>query len=206
MWLFAILGKDRFIESNPHIEMEEKKKIEVILSIFVLIVVGTGVLFSLGLLKLPFKNIFTTPPKEIEPDAHLMTVQDAHSVAFSRAREWKSDAVLADTKSTEGKTGPNGRSDNWEFLFVSNTAKGKGFKVSITDGVVGSAEELPYVGVGGELSEHIISAKEAIAKVHEINGYESEEVIAVELLYDPKGFWYWGVKTSKGTVSVRAAK
>ncbi|MEK9154825.1 MAG: hypothetical protein AAB596_02045 [Patescibacteria group bacterium] len=181
--------------------MQNKKNLIIIFSAVIFILITLGVLGALGIIKFPFKKsaiVFE------EPDANLMTVRNAYDIAFLRAREWQADAKLADMKSFETATGPNGRSDNWNLLFISPSIKKKGFKIEIINEQITTAEEIFYTGTGAELPENIISSKEAITQVRAIKGYENEPIISVEMLYDPSGKWYWGIKTSKGVVSVRA--
>ena len=134
-----------------------------------------------------------------------MTNRNAYDIALIKAREWQKDAELSRINSLAGETGPNGRADNWDLLFVSKSLKGKGYHIIIRNREISFTEEISFVGAGGELPKNIISSKEAIAQVHAIKGYENEQIISVEMFYGPDGKqWYWGVKTSKGTTRINA--
>lgn len=188
--------------------MEIKRKNLIIgLMILISIIVLLSILILTGVLNLAaLKKFFSGEDTVIEPDTHLMTSRNAYDIALLKAREWQSDAGLARIISSAGVTGPNGRADNWDLIFVSQKIKGKAYHIIIENKVISFTEEIQFVGVGGELPENIISSKEAVARIHQVKGYENESIISVEMLYDPNGKWFWGIKTTKGVVSVMANK
>lgn len=58
---------------------------------------------------------------------------------------------------------------------------------------------------GANIPENIISPDEAVAKAKQVNGYADEEILEVAAAYgENSGAWYWGVKTPRGTVTVKA--
>ncbi len=171
------------------------------------IAIALAVLFIIGVVNFSdIKKFFQGKEFVIDPDVHLMNSRNAYDIALLKAREWQKDAMLSRINSLAGETGPNGRADDWDLLFVSKSIKGRGYHIIIRNREVSLVEEVPFVGTGGELPENIISSKEAINRVHQVPGYENEEIISVEMLYDPSGKWYWGVKISKGVVSIRGGK
>lgn len=183
----------------------DKRYLTIGIGVVVVLVVILGLLASTGRLRLPRVGGPAEPPPP--PDAHLLSTRNAYDIALLRAQEWQPDATLARTKSAPGKTGVSGRSDDWDLLFVSASAKGKGFHIVIQDRVITIAEEVPFTSEGGNLPENIISSQEAIARMRQIKGYENEPVLAVEMVYGPDGSeWYWGIKTPRGTVTINAKK
>lgn len=185
--------------------MNNRKKLTISLAILIGGIVVISVLSALGIINpVALKMIFTG--EVIEPDVNMMTIRNAYDVALLRAREWQKDAVLTRITSLTGETSQNGRSDDWDLMFVSKIAKGKGFHIIINNKLIATAEETPFAGLGGELPENIISSKEAIDLMHQIRGYENEQVFSVEMIYSPDGKLYWGVKTSKGVTAIKAAR
>jgi len=60
---------------------------------------------------------------------------------------------------------------------------------------------------GANLPEDVLPPGDAIARVRKIPGYENETIFSAEAVYGSGGeIWYWGVKTSKGVVTVKAQK
>jgi hypothetical protein len=140
-------------------------------------------------------------------DIAMMTSDQAYELALNKAREWQADAVLAEIKSKDGDTSVRGRSDNWDLIFVSKNAPKVGFHIVISNKTITKTEEVPFVAAGGEVPSNIISSEEAINIFHAIKGYETEPIISIEMIYGPDGKqWYWGVKTAKGTVAIKALK
>src|SRR3989344_1133807 len=181
---------------------KNKKIIYIIIAIIIL----TAVLFISGILDFAgVKKFFGVNEIVIDPDAHLMSNRNAYDIGLLKAREWQKDAELAKIDSLVGETGPNGRADNWDLLFVSKSLKDKGYHIIIRNREISLTEEILFTGVGGELPESIISSKEAISRARQIKGYEDAEIISVEMIYGPDGKqWYWGVKTSKGVITINA--
>ena len=181
-----------------------KFKLTILLTAIILIIVIVGILAGFGVLNIPgFKTFFGE--KISETDFYLMESRDAYDLALLKARAWQPDASLARITSLVDETGPNGRSDNWDLKFVSKNLKGKGYHIIIRNKEISFAEEINFFGVGAGLPENVISAKEAISRIHQIKGYENEEIISVEMVYGPDGKqWYWGIKTSKGVITINA--
>ena len=185
--------------------MNKKVSLTKWLSIGILLLIVIGILFSVGIFNHKSGNVSKGVP--LPPDIDRLSSRNAYDMGLMRAKEWRPDAVLAKIISSPGKTGVSGRSDDWELLFVSKSLKRKALRVVITNKMIAAALEIPYVAPGGDLPENIISSQEAIARVHAIPGYENEPVISVELLYGPDGSaWYWGVKTAKGVITIKAGK
>jgi len=146
-----------------------------------------------------------TVPVEM-PD-QTITAVDAYDLALARARAWDTEAKLSRINSAPDKTSAQGRADSWELLYTSENKKGLAYRVNIADKNVIDGAEIPFFGAGGELPQNLLTAEEAIAKVRQIGGYENEPIMSVEMIYDEGAkLWFWGVKTARGTVSVKASR
>lgn len=187
--------------------MFENKKALVGIILLAIIVVVLGVLFlknkpSSG----PGGSAYQTP---VEVEKDLMDGTKAHDLALPIAQTWQPDAVLAYMKSDEvGQV--KGRSAIWTLTFTSAKAKkGTGYQVEVKNFQVISQKEVPYASStqSAPLPEGIITQEQAVAQVRAIPGYENVEILKVDLVYGAGDKqWYWGVETSKGTVSVEAKK
>lgn len=184
--------------------MESDKKKTIIMAVAALIIVGAALTVYF------IARLSVAPPSAspVEPAGTLkMSNAEANDLALARAREWQADAKLARQNSLKDKTDAAGRSDDWELLFVSESAAGRGYSIVIENKEIVSAEEIPYFGEGAELPGDLITADEAIAKVRRIGGYENEPILSVEMIYDQGAkLWFWGVKTARGVVSIKATK
>lgn len=183
-----------------------RKNLTIGLAVFIGIVILMSVLVLTGALNLSkLKKFFSKEKIIIEPDAHLMSSRNAYDIALLKAREWKPDATLARISSLVDETGPSGRSDNWDLLFVSKSLKGRGYRIIIRNREISLTEEIIFIGSGGELPENIISSKEAISRIRQAKGYEDAKIVSVEVIYGLDGSqWYWGIKTSKGAARINA--
>lgn len=118
-------------------------------------------------------NLLTGPGEGVSPSlstsgpSAVAFDRTAYSIALKRATTWKSDATLL-SMSSSGSTG-----QMWNFTFVSQTAKGKGFVVVMDGQTVVSADEIALAGNGATLPENIIVPDRAISLAHAVPGYAS---------------------------------
>lgn len=179
-----------------------RKKITIGLSIFIGVVVLISVLIFAGILNLSkVKEFFGKEEVIIEPDAHLMTVRNAYDITLLEAQKWQPDAKLAYINADS--VSARGRSNVWKVIFISKNKKEKGFLVEIEDYKIISVSEISYSGVGVDFPANLLSTEDAIKMVHAMKGYENVEIYGVEAI-NMGNLWYWGVKTSKGVISVKA--
>jgi len=185
-------------------DMTSQTKIIIGLVIFIFVLGSVGALFSLGIIDLPhgLQQEVTVDDKKADKQ---MDTRDALSLARERALEWHSDAVLAYSATVAGVTTAAGHSDSWELIFTSPALKDRGFRILIGNRAITTAEEIPYTRKGGAVPENLIPSQEAAVYVRSMKGFESEKIISVELIYESKvDTWYWGVKTSKGIIAIKA--
>ncbi len=132
--------------------------------------------------------------------------ETAREVAMRAAAAWQADAMLATIQSVDTSDTAD-RADAWQFTFIASGASGKGYVVRVADGRVTEAVEIDYVASGSALPSSFLTADEAVAAVRKLPGYEDVDVLGVEAVYGASNaIWYWGVKTSRGTVSIEATK
>lgn len=149
------------------------------------------------------KPSVTGQPQEVADTR--MTSQEALALALAEAKRWHQDATVSRFESLGAGTSEQGRSDDWNFLFVATARPGKGYQVAIRRRLVSDKTELPFIGEGSIMPPGLIASNEAIARARQIGGYENATVEAVEMIYDATaGKWFWGIKTNKGTVSILA--
>lgn len=184
--------------------MNSETKIILGVSVFILLLAAVGALFALGVIDLPSGAQNEVTIGDEKEDRRLDSF-DAIAVAKERAVQWRPDAVLAYSGTLAGQTTATGRSDSWELIFTSPTLKDRGFRVVISDRNVTTAEEMPYAKKGAAVPDNLIPSEQAAEYVRTLKGYENEQIISVELLYEAQAkMWFWGVKTSKGVVAIKA--
>lgn len=171
------------------------------LAIFITMVAG----IALGKL-LGFRFLISIPHSGKWVDSiEDVSVPMALDSARAEAKKWQSDAILAYMNSAAIET--SGGSEVWKFIFVSPSpsAHGKGYMVEVESGNIRRAAEIPYIGAGGEFPSDAIATDEAVRRVRAIKGYEDAEILGIEAVYGPNGgIWYWGVRTSRGVVTIKA--
>lgn len=181
-----------------------KKNLTIGIVVVVAALVVVGVLAGMDKIKLS-KEPANQPVYE-EVEKNLMDGTKAHELALVEAKKWQADAVLAYMNADQvGQV--KGRSSSWTLIFTSSKVKGKGYQVMVKDFSVIETKEIPYVGSAAELPPDIISQEEAVAQVRAMSGFKDIKILGVDAVYGPgTKTWYWGVKTSKGTVSVKASR
>ena len=185
---------------------EGQKKAIIVIAIIICAAVIFIISYSLDFLHINFRFFGKTAIENPrEDDIKKMTPQSAFDMALGRAREWQPDAQLsflgANTSSEIG------RSDSWRMIFVSEQAKGKGLVVTIENKAVVAVQETLYRGPAADFPANIISSDEAIAQVRATLGYRDVPILGIEAIYGPaEKAWYWGVRTSKGVVTIEAKK
>lgn len=175
-----------------------------IIYIAVAIIILIAVLFISGILNFSkVKRFLGGEEVVVEPDVNLMTNRNAYDIALLEVQKWQIDAKLAYMNTDSVST--RGRSNIWKLIFISKNTKEKGFLVEIEDYKIISASEIFYSGAGADFPTNILSSEDAIKMVRMMKGYENVEIYGVEVI-NMGNLWYWGVKTSKGVVSVKSGK
>lgn len=152
---------------------------------------------------LNYKNIPEPAVKNslVSAPANEIQGQDAESLALPKAKEWRADAALAYMAS---EPIVDQGTESWRLIYVSPTLKNSGYEIIIKDKQVFSAKEIDYAGRGEEFPANPkISQAQAIEKVKKMPGYENAEILSIDAVYGAgTKTWYWGIKTSKGVVSI----
>lgn len=175
------------------------------LAVIITISIVAGILLGTG----KFKGIKTKSLEvEVRKEAsQLLSPKDAYEIALAKARQWHQDAVLSQSSSAKEKTDELGHSDDWQFLFVSESIPKRGYQIVMERGAIVKAQEVPFVGEGAQVPQDLISQQEAIAYVHSLKGYENQPTLSIEMYYNKDANeWRWGIKTPKGTVSFKASR
>jgi hypothetical protein len=148
-------------------------------------------------------------PKLIMQESQEMSLLEgktAIEMGLTEARKWQADAELSYVLSADAGQ-LKGRSNDWSLIFVSKNMKGTGFQVKISDGKIFETKEIVYAGSASEFPKDAISQAEAVAQVRAMKGYENVKILSVGMIYgEAVKTWYWGVKTERGTVTIKANK
>ena len=179
------------------IELKNKNLI-LILTLAAILIGVSAFMFLTGRLDF-LKKVFPEPAPTNE-----IVGQDAYSMALAKAQEWQLDAVLVYLSS--GELNQRDRADSWVLIFVSPQNKQKGFQVEISQKQILSSKEIDYQSSGEIIPlSFAVTPEQAVEKIKAMSDYQGVEILSVDAVYG-KGTktWYWGVKTSKGTVSVEA--
>src|SRR3989344_2667452 len=111
-----------------------------------IIFVCLGLIILAGLL---VSNFLKDKKQTEQPEeSKLLSPQSAAQIALEKAKLWHADATLANSKSTATKTDEFGYADDWEFMFVSESAKNKGYRILMTNRNIIESKEVPYTGKG----------------------------------------------------------
>ncbi|OGG61374.1 hypothetical protein A3C87_00095 [Candidatus Kaiserbacteria bacterium RIFCSPHIGHO2_02_FULL_49_34] len=137
-------------------------------------------------------------------EASLSAYDAALLVATKAAQSWQSNAVVASFEPLE-ESNARGDARGWRFVFTSTSKRGTGYVVDVKNGVVVSHQEGAVGSVGTILPQNAKTIDEAIAEVHAMPGRENAIIEGVEALVT-EGVWYWGVRTDKGTISIKMEK
>ena len=130
--------------------------------------------------------------------------KDAYALALDKARLWQEDAVLVYLSS--GQISRNNGAESWSLIFVSPELKQKGYEVLISNKQIFSEKEIDYV-YSGEIVplEFKVTPEQAVARVRNMPAYSGAEILSLDAVYGiGTQTWYWGIKTSQGTISLEA--
>lgn len=179
-------------ERHPHIVPW------VITTFFALSVLGYAV-WQYGPVK---EDLYEEP--QLSSEVSLSAYDAALLVATKVALLWQSNAVVASFEPLE-ESNARGDARGWRFVFTSTSKRGTGYVVDVKNGVVVSHQEGAVSNVGTTLPQNAKTIDEAIAEVRAMSGREKAIIEGVEALVT-EGVWYWGVRTDKGTISIRMEK
>jgi hypothetical protein len=185
-----------------------KAHIAYVIIALVFLLVLLGIFGALKFYKKPFSKINELPKLIVQEsqELNLMEGKSAIELGLAEAKKWQADAELSYVLSTDAGQ-LRGRSNNWNLIFVSENMKGTGYQVKIADGKISETKEIVYVGSASEFPKDAISQSEAVAQVRAMKGYENVKILSVGMIYgEAVKTWYWGVKTERGTVTIKANK
>jgi hypothetical protein len=176
--------------------------------LLIILVIAAGIFLALKYFNKPILKINELSQSLINEtkENNLMEGKTAIELGLDEAKKWHSDAELSYVLSADAGQ-LKGRSNNWQLIYVSPSAKGKGFLVKIVEAKISNTKEISYVGQAAIFPADAISQADAVAQVRAIPGFADIKVLGIELVYNTAAkTWYWGVRTDKGTASIVAAK
>jgi hypothetical protein len=206
-----IAAKDFFVKQMIYLTAVNDfigKQAKYLIIILVIALVALGIFIALKHYEKPLTQLPQIPKLIVEEakENNLMEGKSAIELGLNEAQKWHADALLSYIISSDAGQ-LKGRSNNWQLIFVSPSSKGKGYQVKITDAKISDLKEISYVGQAAELPANTISQAEAVAMVRAMRGYEDVKILGIDMVYGAGvKTWYWGVKTSKGTVSIKAGE
>ena len=148
-------------------------------------------------------------PEPVEGPSPFITIQTAQDLAFVEARAWHDDARLVKIFPEDGATNAEGQSRSLRAWFSSASAGvDAGFEVVIRDRNIVSAQEIFLSHKGGnQPSGGLMGQEDALIYMRSLSDYQDAQVTYMDLYFVPStGQWMWGLKTSKGELSVEAGR
>lgn len=132
------------------------------------------------------------------------TVKGAFDFSKEEANQWSAKAKLAYVKSL-GAVTLDGKSSEWQVIYVSSDKKNKGYEVIIFGDQILSKKEVESNFAGADVTENIKDSGEVIVVLQELPQYASATLSAINFYYnnDVKG-WRYNIVTSSGAVTVPA--
>ena len=147
------------------------------------------------------------PTHELPDSEGTVSLELVQDDAYARARSWHSDAELSQVTTLESGANASGDARAWRFVFVSKSQSGVGFVIDVRPDGMSNGEEVAYSASGAPMPTNAKSKDDAIAEVRTLPGYNAVQVTGVEAIYNKDDHMlYWGVITSKGTISIRMEK
>ena len=136
----------------------------------------------------------------------VLTVKGAYDKSLSEALNWQSDAKLSFIKSL-GSVTLEGKSSQWQIIFVSKAAKGNGYEIIIQGSEIVSKKQIEaMVIVGGEAPKNFSERDSnwAIGQMAPIPQFSEASISAINFSYnsDAKG-WDYIIANSFGNGAIR---
>lgn len=153
-------------------------------------------------------SFFTSSPSSVYAENLLISIEEAYCLSLPIAVNWKSDALpfyFLNSNSDERLY-----SNSWNVWFASQGSFGRVLKVSFENGKVNSFNEVLVFRTGNQFPI-LKSGEEVVNQLRSISGYKNvvikaAEFIAFESESEPESWWYWGIHTDRGVVSVKAGR
>lgn len=132
------------------------------------------------------------------------TVKGAFDFSKAEASQWSAKAKLAYVKSL-GAVTLDGKSSEWQVIYVSSDKKNKGYEIIIFGDQILSKKEIESNFVGADVAENIKDSDNVIVVLQELPQYSGATLSAINFYYnnDIKN-WRYNLVTSSGAVTVPA--
>jgi len=133
----------------------------------------------------------------------VLTVNGSYDKALGEAKSWADDVKLVFVKSL-GAVTLEGKSSQWQVVFVAKSKTKKAYEVIIQADQVVSKKEIDSTATGADLPKTWIDSGEAVKILQLMPQYSSVSVSVITLFYDnnSKG-WNYGFITSIGATSIK---
>lgn len=134
----------------------------------------------------------------------VLTVKGSHDLAVVEAKKWASDALPVFVKSL-GAVTLEGKSSQWQLVFVSKSKTQKGYEVIIQADQIVSKKEIDSNAIGAELPNNLKDSSDSIKMLQELPQFSDTTISSITLYYNVDGkIWRYALSTSKGTTSTLA--
>lgn len=132
------------------------------------------------------------------------TVIGAFDFSEAEANQWSAKAKLAYVKSL-GAVTLDGKSSEWQVIYVSSDKKNKGYEVIIFGDQILSKKEIESNFAGADVADTVRDSDKAIVVLQELPQYSNATLSAINFYYnsDVKG-WRYNIVTSSGAVTLPA--
>lgn len=132
----------------------------------------------------------------------VLTVKGSYNLAKQEAGKWSSDAKLVFVKSL-GAITLEGKSSQWQIVFMSKTKTGKGYEIIVQEDQVVSQKEIPSKIIGADLPKNWYDSDGAIKSLQTLPQFLDATVSSIVFSYDTDSKkWMYALSTSRGATAM----
>lgn len=132
----------------------------------------------------------------------VLTVKGSYNLVVPEAQKWASDAKLVFVKSL-GAINLEGKSSQWQIVFVSKTKIGKGYEIIIQTDQIVSKKEIPSKATGADLPKSWYDSDGAIKSLQTLPQFSDATVSSITFSFDlDSKKWIYALSTSKGATAM----
>lgn len=137
----------------------------------------------------------------IVPNASL-SVKGAYETALKQALKWNNNSKLSFIKSL-GAVTADGKSSQWQLVFVSAVASKKAYEIVIQGDKIVSEKEIASEAKGENLPAKFFDSDEAVRRLARMPQFKKITISAINLFYNPDAkAWRYVFATSSGPTSL----
>lgn len=132
----------------------------------------------------------------------VLTTKGSYNLATQEVLKWSAGSKLALIKSL-GAINLDGKSSQWQLIFVSDDKKGKGYEVIVQADQIVSKKEIDSTAVGAELPKNWFDSDGAIKSLQDLPQFSDATVSSVSFYYNTDGkLWEYALSTSRGVTAI----